>query len=89
MELEGLHNLWSIQSQFNILLVSIDKQWHIFEVWLSEKLLQLFCAFFESHVISRVDHIHEPICVFIIVLPIWSNLTLTTDVPYIKLKPVL
>lgn len=88
-ELKGGHDLWSFACHVQILLVSVDEEGNALEIVLGEKRLELVVALAESDVIRRVDDVDEAVGVFIIVLPVGSDLSLTTDVPHVQLEAVL
>jgi hypothetical protein len=88
-KLEVLHNSVGGKSKLKVLLVGEDKEGHFLEVWLLEQGHKFLRALFETHVVSRVDHVDEAISVLVVVFPVGSDLALTSNVPHVQLEAFL
>ena len=71
------------------MLVSENKKRDTREEFLSEKLLKVILNFLHTHLIGGVDHIDESVSLVVVVSPVGTDFTLTTDVPNVQLKTVL
>ena len=50
--------------------------------------LQFLLSFIKPLGISRVYHVYQNVSIVEVVSPVWSNLSLTPDVPNIELEPL-
>jgi hypothetical protein len=86
---ESLHNLIGIKCGLEILLVGKDEDGDVSEKLFLKEGLEFFGAFSESHVIGGVNDVNETISVLVVVLPVGTDLTLTTDIPNVQFKSIL
>lgn len=89
IEFESLHHLLSFEGKLQILLVCKHENGHFGEKWLFKEGLQFPSALTESDVVSTVYHVHESVCVFVVIPPVRTDLPLPTDVPHVQLETVL
>ena len=71
------------------MLVGENEEGHSSQKLFSEQLHQVLLDFLDTHLISRVDNIDERVSLVVVIAPVGSDLTLTTDVPNVQLKSVL
>ena len=89
LELQSLHHLVRLQGEIQILFVRVHEQGNLCEVFLPKERRKLLCALFKAHVIGGIDYVDEPVGVFEVVLPVGTDFTLATDIPYIQFETVL
>ena len=89
VKLERVHDFRGFKSRLQILLVGKDEKGHFREQLLLHQLVQVTLHLLHAHIVSRVDDVDEGISLLVVVSPVGSNLTLTTDIPHVQLEAVL
>ena len=89
VQIEVLHNLRRVQSHTYILLVCEDEERNSGKELFGEKLLKVILDLLHAHLVGRVDHVDQSVSLVVVVAPVWANLTLTTNIPYVQLKTIL
>ena len=84
-----IEDCWNVKSKLDVLLVGVHKKRHVFESLLLQKFGQFFSGLFHAGLIVRINDIHKSVCVFVVIFPVRSDLTLTSNVPHIQLPAIL
>jgi hypothetical protein len=71
------------------LLVSVYEDGDFLEKLFGHEGNELIGALLKTHVVGRVHDVDNAVSVLVIVLPVGTNLTLTTNVPDIEFEAVL
>ena len=71
------------------MLVRKDQKRHSGKQFFAQKLLQVIFDFLDAHLVGGIDHVNKCIGLIVVIAPVWSDLTLATDVPDVKLKTIL
>ena len=82
-------NLLGIECKLEILLVCEYEQWDFLKRLLLEQGREFLLALSKSGFVRGVYNVNESIGVFVIVLPVGADSSLTANVPYIELEAVL
>ena len=88
-EFQGFHNFVSVKGGLEILLVGEDQDGDVGKEFFLHERLKFLGTLSESHVISGVNDVHHTVSVLVVVLPVGTDLTLTTDIPDVQFKSVL
>ena len=82
-------DIFGLKSELQVLLVGINEEWDLSKSFLNKKSIELLNTLIESLLITRINDENHAVGVIIIVLPVWSDSLLTSNVPHIEFKSIL
>ena len=81
--------MWCIQCHLDVLLVGEDEDGYAGQQFLTQELVQVWLDFRYTGVISWVDDVDECVSLIVVISPVGSDLSLTTDIPNVQLESIL
>ena len=78
-----------VKGELEILLVREHQHRHVLERLFLDQVLEFLAALLKPHFVGGVHHVDEAVGVFKVVLPVWPDRLLASDVPHVELEALL